>query len=66
MRLTGDGWFRCTDDQEEYPLVPCPHCHDYPCLCLMDDDPSDPFPESDEDDPLWPGGSAPLESEASN
>jgi hypothetical protein len=32
----------------------------------MDDDPSDPFPESDEDDPLWPGGSAPLESEAAD
>lgn len=31
------------DVQDEYPLVPCPHCHDYPCRCLMDDDLSDPM-----------------------
>jgi hypothetical protein len=23
----------------------CPHCNDYPCHCLMDDDLSEPLPE---------------------
>lgn len=42
-----------TEDQsqDEYPLVPCPHCHDYPCRCLMDDDPSDPMGQVDYDGP---------------
>ena len=31
------GYDRESEDPEnEYPLVPCPRCHDYPCRCMAD------------------------------
>lgn len=36
--------------QDEYPLVPCLRCHDYPCRCLRDEHEADTLPPEDDGD----------------